>query len=238
MTSRRASIRRATRTSRCSRSTSARSRRLACIKAQKLPLEEFPSEKSVVSRIVKSVVAALPSAIRKAVDKTGPAHPAVAQARQVAADQARRRGARAAAAVGRRHARLARDAHVAHLRRPAQRGAARRADVGRRARLALVARFAGADGRLDRARALGPGGDRQVRRSRRSPPSARRRTPSPRRAAASSTKKSASGATKSVRSSASPSRTWRPSRTATSSRPRWPRPITPRSPATRRRPRS
>ena len=41
------------------------------IKAQKLPLDEFPSEKSVVSRIVKSVVAALPSAIRKAVDKTG-----------------------------------------------------------------------------------------------------------------------------------------------------------------------
>ena len=41
------------------------------VKAQKLPLDEFPSEKSVVSRIVKSVVAALPSAIRKAVDKTG-----------------------------------------------------------------------------------------------------------------------------------------------------------------------
>ncbi|HEX8952800.1 MAG TPA: 4Fe-4S dicluster domain-containing protein, partial [Polyangia bacterium] len=41
------------------------------IKAQKLPLDEFPSEKSVVSRIVKSVVAALPSTIRKAVDKTG-----------------------------------------------------------------------------------------------------------------------------------------------------------------------
>src|SRR5205085_1280635 len=41
------------------------------VPAVKLPLEEFPSEKSVVSRIVKSVVAALPSAIRKAVDKTG-----------------------------------------------------------------------------------------------------------------------------------------------------------------------
>ena len=41
------------------------------LKAQKLPLDEFPSEKSVVSRIVKSVVAALPSALRKAVDKTG-----------------------------------------------------------------------------------------------------------------------------------------------------------------------
>jgi Fe-S-cluster-containing hydrogenase component 2 len=41
------------------------------VKAQKLPLEDFPSEKSVVSRIVKSVVAALPSAIRKAVDRTG-----------------------------------------------------------------------------------------------------------------------------------------------------------------------
>ncbi len=34
-------------------------------------VEEFRSEKSVVSRIVMSVVAALPSAIRKAVDKTG-----------------------------------------------------------------------------------------------------------------------------------------------------------------------
>ena len=41
------------------------------LQARKLPLDEFPSEKSVVSRIVKSVVAALPSAIRKAVDKTG-----------------------------------------------------------------------------------------------------------------------------------------------------------------------
>jgi Fe-S-cluster-containing hydrogenase component 2 len=42
------------------------------VQARKLPLDEFPrEEKSVVSRIVKSVVAALPQAIRKAVDKTG-----------------------------------------------------------------------------------------------------------------------------------------------------------------------
>ena len=203
------------------------------IKAQKLPLDEFPSEKSVVSRIVKSVVAALPSAIRKAVDKTGQhsLHPKKKDPSVQINVEERQQSSGVDARAWRemrtspifdglpnealRDALMSGDAHVLRLVRDSL--------VPMDGSIALVR-----SGQV--ASPASP--------KRRSPPSARRRTPTPSAAAArtaSSTRRSASGATRSARSSASPSRTWRPSRTATSSRPPSAPPTTPRSPATRRR---
>ena len=130
-----ASIRRAIPTSRSSRSkrrsgAGAAHRQGAEAAARRVPVGEVGR---LAHRQVGGGGAAVGHSQGRRQDR--PAHRCRASRSRKAA-AGRRRGREPPAVVGRRHARLARDAHLADLRRPAQRGAARRAHVGRRARAA------------------------------------------------------------------------------------------------------